>query len=233
MRMAFKVSAEEIQVQEYIPVWAWSQSTSATPSKFPTASAAPSKFPPASPAKTGKAEGKSEEGGSGGGPQVAAERPQIPRVYDPLANLREAMQDQTEAQQYLEDIYEAFCSHFSDEGHLTQAINKVRETEKAVEEKLRVIEDYLHYSQDYISEAQSMVSESYSGNHMIRRSEKAILQRQYGKKTSGSNKARPQASAAASSTQDPNLQSILEQVKALDLSPEEAAQLRKALKKEP
>ena len=79
MRMFFKVSVEE--GQEYIPVWSWAHSTSATPSKFP----------PASPAKTGKAEGKAEGGSSGGGPQVAAERPEIPRVYDPLANLRKAL----------------------------------------------------------------------------------------------------------------------------------------------
>ena len=132
---------------------------------------------------------------------------------------------------YLEDVYEAFCQHLAEEGRLIQAINSLSESEKVVEEKLRVLEKYLDFSQGYISDAQAVVSESYLGNQMTRRSERAMLERKYGRRASGSNKAPAEFSAAASSTQDPSLQSILEQVKAMDLSPEEAAQLRKALKK--
>ena len=127
LRMFFKVSVEE--GQEYIPVWSWAASEPT--SKFPPASATPSQFPPASPAETGKAEGKSEEGSSGGGPQVAAEKPkfiQIPRVDDPVANLREALRAQLYAQIDLETAYEAFEKEkvFPDKGPLVEAMQSRR-----------------------------------------------------------------------------------------------------------
>ena len=233
LRMSFKVSVEE--GQQYIPVWSWAASERT--SKFPPVSAAPSKFPPASPAKTGKAEGKSEEGSSGGGPQVAAERPkfiEIPRVDDPVADLREALRTQLYAQIDLETAYDAFEMEkvFPDKGPLVEAIRTLRDSENAVEEKLQRVEEYMDYSQAYIREAKDVLSQFSSGNRMVDLCQQATQS----KKASASNKCPPEAPAAASSTQEPqasSLQSILEQVKAMDLSPEEAAQLRKALKNKP
>ena len=231
LRKSFKVSVEE--GQEYIPVWSWAASEPT--SKFPPASATPSQFPPASPAETGKAEGKSEEGSSGGGPQVAAEKPkfiQIPRVDDPVANLREALRAQLYAQIDLETAYEAFEKEkvFPDKGPLVEAIRTFRDSENAVEEKLQRVEEYIDFSQAYITEAKEVLSQFSSGSALVENCFSAMRS----KKASASNKCPPEVSAAASSTQPPeapSLQSIIEQVQALDLSPEEAAQLRKALKK--